>query len=124
MSKEWFYVENEQQKGSVTEDELRDVLRKGMIPEETLVWSEGMGDWMPIKNIAVAYAGFWIRVGATLIDTIILFIITFPLLITIYGKEYFDPTRNDLVAGPIDFLISWVMPVIFTITFFEYLYPY
>ena len=34
------------------------------------------------------YAGFWIRVGAALIDTLILVIITLPILILIYGEDY------------------------------------
>lgn len=31
------------------------------------------------------YAGFWIRFGAVLIDTILLMVVTVPLLVWIYG---------------------------------------
>lgn len=31
------------------------------------------------------YAGFWVRVGASLIDTILLALVTTPLLVAIYG---------------------------------------
>jgi len=35
------------------------------------------------------YVGFWARLGATIIDSILLSMVIFPLLYTIYGKEYF-----------------------------------
>lgn len=54
------------------------------------------------------YAGFWIRVGATLVDTLLIMAITFPLLVLIYGWKYLG--SESLVAGPADFLISWVLP--------------
>jgi hypothetical protein len=36
------------------------------------------------------YAGFWVRVGATIIDTLLIRAITVPLLVSIYGWGYFD----------------------------------
>lgn len=64
------------------------------------------------------YAGFWIRLGATLIDTILIMLVTFPLLISIYGWAYFDPEKTGLViAGPADFLVSWVLPAVAVIAF-------
>lgn len=64
------------------------------------------------------YAGFWIRVGASLIDTVLLLIITYPLLVWIYGWGYFSDGR--VIAGPADFLISWVAPSVATIVFWLY----
>ena len=63
------------------------------------------------------YAGFWIRVGAAIIDTLLLVVITFPLLIAIYGWEYFDADITGFIAGPADVLISWVLPAISVIMF-------
>lgn len=63
------------------------------------------------------YAGFWARTGATLIDTLLLMLITVPLLIGIYGWAYFDADQTDFIAGPADFLISWVLPAIAVIIF-------
>jgi uncharacterized RDD family membrane protein YckC len=63
------------------------------------------------------YAGFWIRTGATIVDAILLMIITYPLLIAIYGWAYFDVEQTSIVAGPADFLISWVFPAIAIIWF-------
>jgi uncharacterized RDD family membrane protein YckC len=63
------------------------------------------------------YAGFWARVAATIIDTMLLLIIAVPLLVAIYGWAYFEPTKTDVVAGLADFLISWVMPTVAVIAF-------
>lgn len=63
------------------------------------------------------YAGFWIRTGAAIIDTILIVLITFPLLIAIYGWAYFGSTQTSLIAGPADFLISWVLPAVAVIAF-------
>lgn len=63
------------------------------------------------------YAGFWIRTGATIIDTILIMIVTFPLLVSIYGWAYFDGENTGFIAGPADLLISWVLPAIAVILF-------
>ncbi|MDO9232599.1 MAG: RDD family protein [Methylotenera sp.] len=63
------------------------------------------------------YAGFWIRTGATIIDVILIMLITFPILIAIYGWAYFDSSQTGIIAGPMDFLLSWVLPAIATILF-------
>jgi uncharacterized RDD family membrane protein YckC len=61
------------------------------------------------------YAGFWIRVGATLIDTIIVVLVTAPILYAVYGAAYF--TADSVVTGPVDFLLSWVAPAIAVVMF-------
>ena len=66
------------------------------------------------------YAGFWLRVGAALIDTVLVVCITLPLLIAIYGRSYFDGSEGQLVAGFADFLISWVAPAVAVIAFWLY----
>lgn len=63
------------------------------------------------------YAGFWIRTGAAVIDSILVLMITFPLLISVYGWDYFDADTTGFVAGPADFLISWVLPAIAVVAF-------
>ena len=54
------------------------------------------------------YAGFWIRLWASVIDTILVCIIIFPILTAVYGFAYWESTR--MVQGPLDFLLSWVAP--------------
>lgn len=61
------------------------------------------------------YAGFWIRAGAAIIDTLLISVILFPLLTAIYGSEYWSGER--LVQGPLDFLLSWVAPAAAVIVF-------
>lgn len=63
------------------------------------------------------YAGFWVRTGASIIDMILIMLVTFPLLISIYGWTYFETTQTGIIAGPIDFLLSWVFPAIASIWF-------
>jgi uncharacterized RDD family membrane protein YckC len=59
------------------------------------------------------YVGFWARVGASLIDTVIYMALFFPLLWLIYGKQYFT---GELPFGTAD-VISILLPVIVTIAF-------
>lgn len=66
----------------------------------------------------VIYGGFWRRVLATIIDTILLALITIPLTLSIYGSGYFAITEDQpFIAGPADFLINWVLPAIAIIAF-------
>lgn len=66
------------------------------------------------------YVGFWPRVGASIIDTVILMVLTSPLLVAIYGWTYFTDINRPFIAGPADFLISWVLPAIGVILFWRY----
>jgi uncharacterized RDD family membrane protein YckC len=68
----------------------------------------------------VEYAGFWIRVGAMLIDTLALMAVTFPLLILVYGWAYFGMSDTGLTRGPADILISWVFPAVAVVLFWLY----
>lgn len=71
-----------------------------------------------MDNDEVEYAGFWIRLGATLIDSVLVMAITFPLLVATYGWEYFNPDRNTgMFAGPADFLITWILPAVAVVWF-------
>jgi uncharacterized RDD family membrane protein YckC len=65
----------------------------------------------------VKYAGFWIRTGAAIIDTLLIMLVTLPLLVAIYGWAYFDAEQTGIVAGPADFVISWVLPAVAVIAF-------
>lgn len=61
------------------------------------------------------YAGFWIRVWASVIDSVLVAVIIFPLLTAIYGAAYWDSEK--VVQGPMDFLLSWVAPAIAVVLF-------
>ena len=70
-----------------------------------------------LSQEAAVYAGFWVRLGASLVDTIIYLLLTAPMLIAIYGWEYYDFEEEiyGFIAGPADLLISWIVPMIATI---------
>ena len=69
---------------------------------------------------SVRYAGFWIRTWATLVDVLLLMAISLPLLLWIYGLEYFDPESAGGIRGPMDFLISYVLPTVAVFIFWRY----
>ena len=64
------------------------------------------------------YAGFWIRVGASLIDTVLILIIILPVLSAIYGDTYWMDTS--WVKGFWDLIFSYVLPAVGVILFWIY----
>lgn len=68
-----------------------------------------------MENDELEYVGFWPRVGATLIDTLLLLLICAPLATWIYGTGYWTSTAP--IQGPADFLINWVFPAIAVVLF-------
>jgi len=70
------------------------------------------------KPQELEYVGFWPRLGASLIDTVLSIIILYPLLYVLYGKEYF--ASEHLVAGVGDFILTYVLPAIAVIVFWVY----
>jgi uncharacterized RDD family membrane protein YckC len=69
---------------------------------------------------SLEYAGFWARVGAALIDTVVFVCVSVPLLVAIYGWVYFRHAVSGESAGTADVLISWVGPAAFSIAFWLY----
>jgi uncharacterized RDD family membrane protein YckC len=64
------------------------------------------------------YAGFWIRVGASLIDTLLLLIIIGPILTMIYGSGYW--LGESSIIGFWDILLNYILPGIVVILFWSY----
>jgi len=53
----WYYADDGQQTGPITEEELEALVKSGKIADQTLVWQEGMANWQPygtVKPAAVA----------------------------------------------------------------------
>ena len=46
----WYYVENGQQKGPVTQDQMDELARQGTIKADSLVWTDGMANWLPYSQ--------------------------------------------------------------------------
>ena len=70
---------------------------------------------MPIDESRYEYVGFWARVAASLIDTVLLCLILYPVLTMVYGREYW--TSLALIKGPADFILQWVLPPLAIIAF-------
>jgi uncharacterized RDD family membrane protein YckC len=73
-----------------------------------------------VADQSIEYAGFWVRVGATLIDSFLLILLIYPLLVAFYGMEYFDAEKTGLIAGPADLVISWIAPALAVIAFWKF----
>jgi uncharacterized RDD family membrane protein YckC len=65
----------------------------------------------------VEYAGFWIRVGASIIDSILLMMITYPLLYAVYGWVGLDYGMAMQTTGFVSILLTWILPVVAVIWF-------
>jgi uncharacterized RDD family membrane protein YckC len=70
----------------------------------------------PVEELE--YVGFWPRLGASLIDTVLGAMILYPILYALYGREYF--ASDNLVAGGGDFIMTHVFPAIAIIVFWVY----
>ena len=74
----------------------------------------GQGD----KMEAVKYAGFWVRVGASVIDTVIMMLIILPILTAIYGQDYW--LSESLINGFWDVVFNYFIPAMAVIVFWIY----
>ena len=74
----------------------------------------------PSPPAELEYVGFWKRLVAMLIDTLILLVIIVPLLLAIYGRGYFSLVEGGGFAGLWDFLIQVVFPAVAVIVFWRY----
>ena len=69
---------------------------------------------------APEYVGFWARVGAALIDTFWVSVLLAPLLLVLYGANYFS--LEHLLSGETDLketLISYGLPAVLIIAFWR-----
>ena len=91
---------------------------------------------MALDESRYEYVGFWARVAASLVDTVLVCMLVWPLLTMFYGSGYwaeltmplkaaFDATLGGSLAalppvpdrGPADFLVSWVLPAVAIVAF-------
>lgn len=67
------------------------------------------------------YVGFWARVAAGIIDSLLIIVITLPLIFMVYGSEYFfDVSDDTYFKGVWDVLINWVLPIVAVFLFWTY----
>jgi hypothetical protein len=56
MATDWYYSTSEGQAGPITDEEFRKLLASGSVSRQTLVWQEGMADWLPAENLTELFA--------------------------------------------------------------------
>ena len=64
------------------------------------------------------YVGFWKRTVAGLVDTFLILLVIFPILIRVYGIEYLN--NEHMEKGSFDFIINYVFPTIAVILLWKY----
>lgn len=72
---------------------------------------------MPVRSNELEYVGFWLRLGASLIDMLLQLAILLPLTYVIYGR-FSEPGR--MFMGPGDFFLNLVLPAAVVIAFWVY----
>jgi uncharacterized RDD family membrane protein YckC len=63
----------------------------------------------------VEYAGFWLRVWATVIDTVLLLVVLAPLLTALYGRSYWSAARFERSA--LEVVLSSLVPALAVVVF-------
>jgi len=53
---QWYYGSSAGQTGPVEEGELRALVASGGVGPETLVWRDGMKDWLPLQSVPELHA--------------------------------------------------------------------
>ena len=48
---EWFYAKDNAQHGPASDLEIRSLISTGQINQDTVIWREGMSDWLPLKEV-------------------------------------------------------------------------
>jgi len=85
----------------------------------------------PLDADEFEYVGFWARVGAAMIDTVLVLIVCAPLATFVYDRTNLtldallhEPAQvlltQLLPQGPTDFLINWLLPAIAVMVFWIY----
>jgi uncharacterized RDD family membrane protein YckC len=77
------------------------------------------GYFNPVNPLnRMRYIGFWPRLWACCIDTALVLAIIVPVLLWTYGWPYV--TSPALFKGPLDVLLTWILPAVAVIAFWKY----
>jgi GYF domain 2 len=55
----WFYTKEGQQIGPVDFSEIERLRSEGQLTDDTLVWQQGMADWVKLSNVLKTQSGVW-----------------------------------------------------------------
>ena len=47
----WYYAEGDRQRGPISDEEFEELVARGRIHSETLIWKDGMDHWQPLKIV-------------------------------------------------------------------------
>lgn len=47
----WYYADGDMDKGPINESQLRELFRSGKLNSNTLIWRDGMKDWVPARQV-------------------------------------------------------------------------
>ena len=66
--------------------------------------------WPPIEpeELRGRYVGFWARAWASFLDSLLIVMLTYPLLILAYGWSFLE--SRSLMEGPLHLVLSWMFP--------------
>lgn len=70
-----------------------------------------------LMNTSPAYAGFWLRLAASLIDTLWLFALIYALGFMLLGPDAMAP---GMPYGPLRVVLEWVLPISIVIAFWVF----
>lgn len=59
----WHYLEGSEQRGPVTDADFEALVRGGTVRHDTLVWREGMAEWLPYAQVVGPPAGAPLRMA-------------------------------------------------------------
>ncbi|MEO8101297.1 MAG: RDD family protein [Betaproteobacteria bacterium] len=68
-------------------------------------------------EVQIEYVGFWARVLAAVVDSICALMIIVPVIVWVYGPGYLSQIEGKLVAGPVDFLVQYLLPAVAVVLF-------
>jgi uncharacterized RDD family membrane protein YckC len=71
-----------------------------------------------MESSELEYAGFWLRLWAGVIDTVLILVVTGPILTLYYGEAYW--VSDQIIEGPFDFFLSWLFPAVVVILFWVF----
>lgn len=73
-----------------------------------------------MKNNKIKYVGFWERTLASTIDSVLSLLIAAPILTSLYGRDYLDNKLIGIASGPVNILMTWVLPAVAVIAFWVF----
>jgi uncharacterized RDD family membrane protein YckC len=133
----WWFVRDGRKWGPVSWRELNEMLASDNLPPTLLIWREGMSDWMSMDAVAqlappvaqygptlapdgtlsyftprleFVYAGFWLRVGAFIIDMIIILgpMMALVILVEAYAPEVGNNPYVEPLGAVVGHCTAWL----------------